>query len=200
MPRPCSPRFPKVLWVDAAATLTSGDGTILPPSAGERRRHRSDESKIVRRDFGAEAANLVARLIVMPAHSQRRAGPISRTPPVRIRPDHEIAPLLDHIRLRLHEGWSIARMAAPKHNMSRRTFERRFKQATGQNPGDWLLGERVEAAKDLFAPLIAVNGRNCRGGRLWQRACLATSFQAQGAAVPCSVIAAAFPAHLRTHD
>jgi len=137
-------RFPKVL-VDAAA-LYRGDGTIFTSAGSAAGIDLMIE--IVRRDFGAEAANLVARLIVMPAHrSGGQAQYLER--PVRIRPDHEIAPLLDHIRLRLHEGWSIARMAAQA-NMSRRTFERRFKQATGQNPGDWLLGERVEAAKDLL--------------------------------------------------
>ena len=34
--------------------------------------------------------------------------------------------------------------------MSRRTFLRRFKSATGMTPGDWLMTERVEAAKELL--------------------------------------------------
>ena len=35
-------------------------------------------------------------------------------------------------------------------NMSRRTFERRFVEATGLGAGEWLVAERVEAAKDLL--------------------------------------------------
>ena len=34
--------------------------------------------------------------------------------------------------------------------MSRRTFERRFAEATGLGPGEWLIAERVEAAKDIL--------------------------------------------------
>jgi AraC family transcriptional activator FtrA len=33
--------------------------------------------------------------------------------------------------------------------MSSRTFQRRFAEATGTSPGDWLISERVDAAKQL---------------------------------------------------
>lgn len=138
-------RFPKVI-VDAAA-LYRGEANIFTSAGSAAGIDLMIE--LVRRDFGPEAANMVARLIVMPAHrSGGQAQYLDR--PVQIRPDHGIAPLLDHIRVRLDEDWSIARMAAEA-NMSRRTFERRFRQATGQNPGDWLLDERVQSAKDLLS-------------------------------------------------
>ena len=35
--------------------------------------------------------------------------------------------------------------------MSLRTFLRRFQEATGASPGDWLISERVEAAKSLLS-------------------------------------------------
>ena len=104
--------------------------------------------ELVRRDYGPDAANSVARRIVMPAHrSGGQAQFLER--PVRTRPGSEIAPLLDLIRRDIHRPWTIALMA--KHAaMSRRTFERRFTEGTGQGPGEWLAAERVEAAKDIL--------------------------------------------------
>jgi AraC family transcriptional activator FtrA len=105
--------------------------------------------EIVRQDFGPAAANAVARRIVMPAHrSGGQAQFLER--PVRIRPDAEVAPLLDQIRLALHRPWTIDEMARAA-RMSKRTFERRFLEATGSSPGAWLIDERVEAAKRVLA-------------------------------------------------
>jgi AraC family transcriptional activator FtrA len=104
---------------------------------------------IVRQDFGPSAANSVARRIVMPAHrSGGQAQFLER--PVRTRPDTAVAPLLDRIRQELHKPWPIAELAREA-RMSKRTFERRFFEATGTSPGEWLIGERVEAAKQFLA-------------------------------------------------
>lgn len=104
---------------------------------------------IVRQDFGAAAANSVARRMVMPAHrSGGQAQFLER--PVRTRPDAEVAPLLDRVRLALHEPWAIDRLAREA-RMSKRTFERRFCEATGLSPGEWLIGERIEAAKHILS-------------------------------------------------
>ena len=105
--------------------------------------------EIVRQDFGPAAANAVARRIVMPAHrSGGQAQFLER--PVRIRPDAEVAPLLDRIRLALHRPWTIDEMARAA-QMSKRTFARRFLEATGSSPGAWLVDERVEAAKRILS-------------------------------------------------
>ncbi|WAC48263.1 transcriptional regulator FtrA [Asticcacaulis sp. SL142] len=104
--------------------------------------------EIVRQDFGSDAANSVARRIVMPAHrSGGQAQFLER--PVSIRPTAEIAPLLDLMRQQIHCRWPIQDMAREA-RMSKRTFERRFVEATGQWPGEWLIGERVAAAKELL--------------------------------------------------
>ncbi|QSR19561.1 transcriptional regulator FtrA [Novosphingobium sp. KA1] len=104
--------------------------------------------EIVRQDFGSGAANSVARRIVMPAHrSGGQAQFLER--PVRTRPDSDLAPLLDRIRQEVHLPWTIAQMAQAM-GMSKRTFERRFGEATGQGPGEWLICQRVDAAKDLL--------------------------------------------------
>jgi AraC family transcriptional regulator, transcriptional activator FtrA len=104
--------------------------------------------EIVRRDFGPDAANSVARRLVMPAHrTGSQAQFLAR--PVLPLGDGAIPALLDRIRSDLPADWTIARMAAAV-GMSRRTFERRFGEATGQGPGEWLVRERIEAAKDLL--------------------------------------------------
>lgn len=104
--------------------------------------------EIVRQDFGPEAANSVARRLVMPAHrTGGQAQFLER--PVPIRRNSEVAPLLDRVRSELISPWTLERMAA-ECRMSLRTFLRRFAEATGTSPGEWLVGERVEEAKRLL--------------------------------------------------
>lgn len=105
--------------------------------------------EIVRQDFGPEAANSVARRLVMPAHrSGGQAQFLER--PVPAHRHAEIAPLLEAMRGTLAEDWPLARMAETC-RMSLRTFLRRFAEATGTPPGEWLVAERLEEAKRLLA-------------------------------------------------
>lgn len=137
-------RFPAV-QVDEAS-LYRDEGTIYTSAGSAAGIDLMIE--LVRRDFGPEAANSVARRIVLPAHrSGGQAQFLER--PVATRRDTEIAPLFDLIRANLQRHWTIATMAKEA-RMSRRTFERRFGEATGQGPGEWLVDERVGAAKDLL--------------------------------------------------
>ncbi|MGI2032541.1 transcriptional regulator FtrA [Rhizobium panacihumi] len=104
--------------------------------------------EIVRQDFGADAASSVARRLVMPAHrTGGQAQFLER--PVPIRRQSEIAPLLDQMRAGLGTVWTLERMAA-ECRMSVRTFVRRFAEATGTSPGEWLTAERLEEAKRLL--------------------------------------------------
>jgi len=104
--------------------------------------------EIVRQDYGPEAANTVARRLVMPAHrTGGQAQFLER--PVPVRRNGEVAPLLDRVRAELAAPWPLARMAA-ECRMSLRSFVRRFIEATGAPPGDWVAAERVEAAKHLL--------------------------------------------------
>lgn len=104
--------------------------------------------EIVRQDFGPAAANSVARRLVMPAHrSGGQAQFLQR--PVAARKGLEIAPVLEEMRRTLSGDWSIDAMAKAA-RMSSRTFLRRFSEATGQAPGDWLALERLEEAKRLL--------------------------------------------------
>jgi AraC family transcriptional activator FtrA len=137
-------KFPQIK-VDAAS-LYQGNGNIWTSAGSAAGIDLMIE--LVRQDFGPEAANSVARRIVLPTHrSGGQAQFLER--PVPSRPDGDIAGLLNRIRTNLSGRWTIALMA-DQVRMSRRTFERRFAEATGQTPGDWLIRERIEAAKDLL--------------------------------------------------
>lgn len=105
--------------------------------------------EIVRQDFGAKAANSVARRLVMPAHrTGGQAQFLER--PVPLSRKAEIAPLLDNMRRHLAADWTLQRMADTC-RMSLRTFVRRFAEATGLSPGEWLLRARMEEAKGLLS-------------------------------------------------
>ena len=103
---------------------------------------------LVRMDFGAEAANCVARRLVTPPHrTGGQAQFIER--PVPLVQRHELSALLDRVRAKLSEPWPLRRLAGEV-AMSERTFLRRFGDATGQTPNDWIIGVRIEEARRLL--------------------------------------------------
>lgn len=104
--------------------------------------------QVVRADYGAEAANSVARRLVTPPHrTGGQAQFIER--PVPSVPRHELSALLDRVRRELVAPWPLKRLSQAM-AMSERTFLRRFAAATGQTPGDWLVDTRLEAAQRLL--------------------------------------------------
>lgn len=129
---------PSVLYVDEGSVLTAA-GT----AAGlDLCLH------LIRRDFGAEAANSVARRLVVPP--QREGGQAQFIPrPVPKRPGTRLAPLLDAVRANIAEEWPLGRMAAEA-AMSLRALHRRFQEAIGLSPGAWLLAERLARAQELL--------------------------------------------------
>lgn len=103
---------------------------------------------IVRQDFGAEAANGVARRLVMPPHrSGGQAQYIER--PVPADRSHRISGVLEAVRAELDAPWTVERMARAA-AMSPRTFLRRFTESISQSPGQWLIAERVDEARRLL--------------------------------------------------
>jgi AraC family transcriptional regulator, transcriptional activator FtrA len=102
---------------------------------------------IVRKDFGPEIANNVARRLVIPAHREGgQAQFISR--PVFVEGDPLVG-LCAWIRENLDQTLTIDDLAA-RARMSRRTFIRRFEAATGMPPGEWVLQERTVRARNLL--------------------------------------------------
>ncbi|WP_198666114.1 transcriptional regulator FtrA [Tropicimonas sp. IMCC34043] len=120
--------------------------------------------EIIRQDFGATAANSVARRLVMPAHRMGGQAQFLERP-VALREGLEITPLLENVRANLAVSWSVERMAG-ECRMSVRTFLRRFSEATGQTPGDWLVAERVGEAQRLL----------CQGQANMEAVALASGF------------------------
>ncbi|MFC5304123.1 transcriptional regulator FtrA [Azospirillum picis] len=130
---------PDVLYVDEGNILTSAGS-----AAGiDLCLH------LIRRDFGPEAANSVARRLVVQPHREGGQPQYIDTPVPEAREGARLGPLLDHLRETLAEEHSLAAMAH-RAGMSLRTFMRRFQALTGTTPGEWLLGERLNRARDLL--------------------------------------------------
>jgi AraC family transcriptional regulator, transcriptional activator FtrA len=134
---------PDVLYVDGEQVLTSAGS-----AAGvDLMLH------IVRKDFGARAANEIARRLVMAPHREGgQAQFIDR--PVPRRADDRLGSLLESVRRRPAERWTIARMAR-RVAMSQRTFIRRFHESTGMGPGEWVIAARLEVARFLLESTVA---------------------------------------------
>ena len=129
---------PDVLYVDEGDILTSAGS-----AAGiDLCLH------IVRRDHGPDAANEVARGLVVPPHRSGGQAQYVRRP-VPIDDTSRLAPLLDWIRRSLSEDLSLAQLS-DKAGLTPRTFCRRFNEATGAAPGEWVLTERLAHACDLL--------------------------------------------------
>jgi len=100
---------------------------------------------IVRRDYGAEIANRVARRLVMPPH--REGGQAQYVPePMSSQVDSGLAPVMEWAREHLSRTLRVDEMAR-RAAMSPRNFARRFRRETGTTPHQWLLHERVLAAQ-----------------------------------------------------
>lgn len=103
---------------------------------------------LVRRAYGPEVANAVARRMVVPPHRDGGQAQFVRTP-VSVRPAETLAPLLDWAIERLHEDLPVNRLAKQA-SMSPRTFARRFQDETGTSPHTWVLMQRVALAERLL--------------------------------------------------
>lgn len=128
---------PDVLYVD--------DGDIM--SSAGRAAGLDLCLHIVRRDYGMEVANQVARRFVIAPH--REGGQAQFIP----RPVQAIGDPLKEVFAWAHRNidrdLTIANLAT-KARMSRRTFIRRFEAATGVSPGEWVLRARIAEARRLL--------------------------------------------------
>jgi transcriptional regulator GlxA family with amidase domain len=107
---------------------------------------------VVHTDHGAEAANALARrLVVAPRRSDWAGGQqrhLDRSLPEEIGGDplaEVVAWALEH----LHEQFDVETLAGRAY-MSRRTFDRRFRTLTGSAPLQWLITQRVLQAQRLL--------------------------------------------------
>ena len=103
---------------------------------------------LVRRDFGVQVANSVARRLVVAAHRSGGQAQFIEQPLVKDA-SGQLAQLLDLVRADLRRDWTVAAMAKVL-AMSRRTFLRRFTAGTGMAPSAWLAQARVEEVRRLL--------------------------------------------------
>jgi transcriptional regulator GlxA family with amidase domain len=104
---------------------------------------------LLRQRYGADAANRVARRLVVAPHRQGGQAQFIEHPMPDAGGDSRIASLLEEVRATLAEPHDLDRMAS-RALMSRRTFTRRFRRITGTTPTQWLLSERLTAAQRLL--------------------------------------------------
>ena len=130
---------PDVLYVDDGDVLTSAGGAAGLDCC----------LHILRKRCGAEIANRVARRLVVAPHRQGSQAQYIEQPVY-------VSACADQFSGALH--WALQTLDAPhtleslaaRAHMSRRTFTRRFRQATGTTTGRWLLGQRLALAQRLL--------------------------------------------------
>lgn len=104
---------------------------------------------LVRQDFGAGAANALARRLVVAPHrdggqAQYIEAPVSRDPD-----DNRIAASMTWALEHLHQAISVETLARRAH-MAPRSYLRHFTRATGTSPIRWLITQRLQASLPLL--------------------------------------------------
>ncbi|QIS18694.1 helix-turn-helix domain-containing protein [Nocardia terpenica] len=129
---------PDVLYVDLGDVATSaGTGAGIDLCL-----------HLVRSDHGAAYAARIARNMVLPPH--RDGTQLQYIPrPAPAWADESLAPLLDWATSRLDSELTVTRLAEHA-GLSSRTLARRFTEQLGTSPGQWLLGQRLDAARALL--------------------------------------------------
>ncbi|HEV7420986.1 MAG TPA: helix-turn-helix domain-containing protein [Mycobacterium sp.] len=103
---------------------------------------------IIRSDHGAQVANAVARYCVVPPWREGgQAQFIDRHLPAAA--GSATAATREWALRRLDEELTVERLARHAH-MSPRTFNRRFREETGQAPGTWIRNRRIDRARELL--------------------------------------------------
>lgn len=105
---------------------------------------------LLRREYGVDAANAVARQMVVAPHRTGGQAQFIEYPVPESQQADLVGDAIDYALAHLDDaGLDIDALAARAH-VSRRTFDRRFRQATGSSPLQWLLHQRVLRAQHLL--------------------------------------------------
>jgi AraC family transcriptional activator FtrA len=130
---------PDVLYVDEGQVLTSA-GT----AAGiDLCLH------VVRKDYGANVANAIARRMVVPPHRDGGQAQYVDVPIPCECDDDSLAQALTWMVAHLDEQLTVEDVAR-QFLFSPRTFARRFREATGTTPHKWLQSQRILHAQRLL--------------------------------------------------
>lgn len=130
---------PEVLYVDDGDIVTSA-GTAAGLDCCLH---------LLRRLCGAEAANRAARSMVVAPHRQGGQAQFIEHPVRASARDDRLAEVLAWAGAHLDEVHTLDALAE-RALMSRRTFTRRFREATGTTVGQWLANQRLALAQRLL--------------------------------------------------
>jgi transcriptional regulator GlxA family with amidase domain len=130
---------PGVLYVEDGNILTSAGSAASIDLA----------LHLVRRDLGAEVANVVARDLVVPPHRDGGQAQYIESPVPCCPETDPLAGILAWATAHLDEDLSVE-VLAERAAMSPRNFARRFRAATGTTPHQWLVTQRVALAQQLL--------------------------------------------------
>lgn len=103
---------------------------------------------LVRSDYGAAYAAQIARNMVLPPHREGSQLQYAAQP-APVRADETLAPLLEWATSHLDARLTLDRLAEHA-GQSSRTLARRFTEQLGTSPGQWLLSQRLDAARILL--------------------------------------------------
>jgi AraC family transcriptional regulator, transcriptional activator FtrA len=103
---------------------------------------------VVRSDHGSAIANQVARRLVVAAHRDGGQAQFIEQPVAAVG-DDRLDQAMQWAMGHLGDGITVAQMAAHAF-MSPRNFSRRFREATGTSPREWLLDRRIQATLPLL--------------------------------------------------
>ena len=130
---------PDVLYVDDGYVLTSA-GTAAGIDCCLH---------LLRTLHGADAAARVARRMVVAPHRQGGQAQYIEQPVAQSHADDRLSGVLEWALKHLNHAHSLDALAQ-RAVMSRRTFTRHFRQATGTTVGQWLLNQRLARAQRLL--------------------------------------------------
>lgn len=130
---------PEVLYVDNGDVLTSA-GTAASIDCCLH---------LLRMRYGAEVANRAARRMVVAPHRQGGQAQYIQQPVPAAAEQDRLRPLLEWLSRHPQRSHSLDELAR-RALMSRRTFTRRFREATGTTVGQWLLNHRLALAQRLL--------------------------------------------------
>lgn len=130
----------KVLWVDHGDIITSA-GTVASIDCC---------LYLIRKDYGGEVANRVARRLVIPPHRMGNQAQFIERPLATTDQNANRVHEAMHW-MRTHLAWPVTvEQLAKQAKYSRRHFTRQFRAVTGTSPLQWLLIQRLKYAQELL--------------------------------------------------
>ncbi|MFF1381548.1 GlxA family transcriptional regulator [Streptomyces sp. NPDC058308] len=104
---------------------------------------------LIREDLGAEAANAVARRMIVPPHRAGGQAQYVESPIPAARSGAGLGEVLEWVMARLDQPIGVRSIAA-RAGVSGRTLIRRFQAELGTTPSRWLLDQRLSRARELL--------------------------------------------------